>query len=184
METLPLTTLPSERSEASKGYQRVQTEGFVDESLVLAVISKGPYERTYVKPEDMVLSSSEDDYAGWALPVASPFREFARRETVASVEEAAPVRTPAAPTLKGRLGNSEPGIAEPHRGKHRWWLFGISGAMTCTILSLTLLSLAQRTEIEKAMAGYTAIPPKMEEKVVVKEYREAQPALVNVLPGE
>ncbi len=184
METLPLTTLPSERSEASKGYQRVQNEGFIDESLVLAVIAKGPYERTYVKAEDMVLSSSVDDYAGWALPVASPFRDLARLEVSAPQGESVPLRQPAAPSLEGVRRISEEGLEEPHQGSHRWWLLGVSGAMTCMILSLTLLSLAQRTEIEKSIAGYIPMPPKMEQKVVPTEKREVQPALVKVLAGE
>ncbi len=150
MDTLPLNPLPFENSHVAKAHRRILSEGFVDESVVLSVIARGPYERVYVQPEGMVLSSSEDDYAGWALPVPSPFR---RLLDVTTPPPAAAVRQPAPPTLNGIRKFSEPGIAEPHSGIHRWWLFGISGAMTCGIFSLTLLSLAQRSSLAESIAG-------------------------------
>lgn len=151
MDSQTLTPLPSEITDENTGYRRVYTEGFVDESAILSVIANGPYERIFVKPEEMVLSSSEDDYAGWSLPVPSPFRSMLDVSNPAPVAMA---RKPAPPRLDGIPSLSEPGIAEPHRGNHRWWLFGVSGAMTCGIFSLTLLSLAQRSSLKDAMAGY------------------------------
>lgn len=181
MDTLTLTPLPSEIPDDTKGYRRTYNEGFVDETVVLSVIARGAYEQVYVKPEDMVLSSSEDDFAGWSLPVPSPFRNLL------SVQNPAPTaqpRLPAAPSLDGMRKFSEPGIEEPHRGSHRWWVFALSGAMTCGIFSLTLLSLAQSSSLRDAMAGYMpAARAATAVKVAVKE-TESAPAVVRVDTGE
>ncbi len=48
---------------------------------------------------------------------------------------------------------TEPGIERPYRGNRRWWLFALSGAMTCGVLSLTLLSLAQRESLHDILSG-------------------------------
>lgn len=178
METLPLTPLPLETSEDAKGYRRIQNEGFLDEAVVRAVVDRGAYERVFVKPEEMVLSSSEDDFAGWALPVASPFRGLMELENQASV--AAPARQPAPPVLDERF--PEPGLAEPHTGGHRWWLFGLSGAMTCAILSLTLVSLAQRNHLREVVDGYVPAPPASSVPAGIAEKPKAsQPALTSVI---
>ncbi len=181
MDILPLAPFPCEKSEQATGYRRVHGEGFVDEAVVLSVIAKGAYDRVYVRPEEMVLSSSEDDFAGWALPVASPFRSMTDVPVRLSVVE---TRLPAAPSLDGVRKFSEPGLDEPHRGSHRWWLFGMSGAMTCGILSLTLLSLAQRANVQEVIAGYTSSPRKAQPAAFVTSQPEVQPALVRVLPLE
>lgn len=176
MDTHTLTPLPSEISEDAKGYRRVFSEGFVDESVVLSVIAKGPYERVYVKPEEMVLSSSEDDYAGWSLPVPSPFRTFLE---VSNPQAPAEAKLPAPPSLNGIRKFSEPGLEEPHCGNHRWWIFAMSGAMTCGIFSLTLLSLAQRSSLRDAMAGYMPAARKAAVMEVAKERKDV-PAVVRV----
>lgn len=181
MDNLPLTPLPSETSDDAKGYRRVFSDGFVDESVVLSVIAKGPYERVYAKPEDMVLSSNEDDYAGWALPVPSPFRTLLG---VANPEPTTDTKLPAPPSLKGIRKFSEAGLDEPHRGNHRWWLFALSGVMTCGIFSLTLLSLAQRSSLREAMTGYMPIPRKTEVSEIATKERDSAPALVKILPSE
>lgn len=176
MDTLSLAPFPCERSEEATGFRRVRNEGFVDESVILAHLAKGVYDRAYVQREDMVLSSSEDDYAGWALPVASPFRAMVDLPPPISLE----ARLPAAPTFGSSVKFLESGLSEPHQGAHRWWLFGLSGALTCGFLSLTLLSLAQRTVLPDAMAG--EMPSVRVTEPIVKSTfgQESQPALVKV----
>lgn len=149
MDTLSLSPLPTEMRAESRIHHRLRNEGFVDEELVSGVIARGVYERVFVKSEGVVLSSSEDDFAGWALPVPSPFRGM--RETQAPAP--APLRPPAPPVP----AHGDAGIETPYTGGHRWWLFGAGGAMACGLLSLTLLSLAQRSEIRGIAAGYTPI---------------------------
>jgi len=140
MNILPLNPLPAETSESAKGSRRIRNEGFVDEAVVFSVVMKGAYDRVYAMSEEMVLSSNEDDYAGWALPVSSPFRDLMDEQTPTGI------RQPAVPVLQDNVVAvpSDAGIDEPYTGSHRWWLFGLSGIMTCAILTLTLLSLAQR----------------------------------------
>lgn len=182
MDTLSLTPMPFENSAEARGYRRVRNEGFVDEAVVLAVIAQGPYERIFVKSEDMVLASNENDFAGWALPVASPFRDFLDIETPAPA--AAEIKLPGTPSLDGMRKFYEPGLSEPHQGKHRWWLIGLSGALTCSILSLTLLNLVQHSGIEAPTADYTSPQRKIETVKIVSKEREVAPALVKVLSGK
>lgn len=181
METLPLAPLPSDYHEKKRSREYCGSESFIDEAVVLGVIAKGPYDRVYVKPEDMVLASSEDDYAGWALPVASPFRKMVS-ESGENIDQ--PVRVPAPPSAP--LDSSfEAGISEPYRGGHRWWMFGISGAMACGILSLTLLSLAQRTSIRDIAEGYMPAPLLTEDRgAILDETPSEAPTLTYILPTE
>lgn len=169
MDTLTLRPLPTDTRNETRDQLRLRNDGFVDEVVVAGVIAQGTYERVFVKAEDMVLSSSEEDYAGWALPVPSPFRGM--RETEAATP--APMRQPAppVPTL------SEAGIETPYAGGHRWWLFGACGVMTCGLLSLTLLSLAQRSEIHGITAGYMPVPIQSELPATLPDEPTPPPAL-------
>ncbi len=47
--------------------------GFIDEALVQKMVMSNVYQRQSVNPEQMALSSSEDDYAGWNLPASASF---------------------------------------------------------------------------------------------------------------
>ena len=181
METLPLAPLPPQNLEKTRSREYCGSESFVDEAVVLGVIAKGAYDRVYAKPEDMVLASSEDDFAGWALPVASPFRKMASKSNGLQERE---VRLPAPPTPRADAA-AEAGISDPYSGGHRWWMAGVSGAMVCGILSLTLLSLAQRTNIANIANGYMPTPIFVEDPgAVVEETPAEAPALSSILPAE
>lgn len=184
METLPLAPLPSENHEERRSRQYCGSESFIDEAVVLGVIARGVYDRAYVKPEGMVLSSSEEDYAGWALPVASPFRQMIAEPTESAEHQDRPLKRPAPPVAK-RPAMTESGISEPHRGGHRWWVFGLSGAMVCSILSLMLLSLAQRSSLEEITSGYISAPSFSVKKLTPTEEAPAEaPALTSILTEE
>lgn len=181
METLPLAPLPLQYHEKKRSRQYCGNESFIDEAVVLGVIARGAYDRVYVKPEDMVLASSEDDYAGWALPVDSPFRNMVANSGEASNR---PVRVPAPPAAR-LVSGIEEGISEPYRGGHRWWMFGISGAMVCGILSLTLLSLSQRSSLSEIADGYVPEPIRSEgDGAVLEKAPTEAPALTSNLPAE
>jgi hypothetical protein len=138
--------LPRETNDENNGSRRFDSEGFIDEQALSRVIARGAYDRTGQQPAGMALSASGDDYAGWMLPVKSPFRGMTGGQTAS-----APQRLPLPPTLhKG----SEPGIDPAYQGGHRWWLFGMTGALTCGIMALTLFSLAPREE----MPGMAIVP--------------------------
>lgn len=150
MDTLPLLPLPAENREKSGIHRPLGGEGFVDEAMVSRVIARGVYDRVFVKSEELVLSSSEDDYAGWALPVPSPFRGMREFQAPAPT----PVRHPTPPVP----ADSETGIERPYAGGLRWWLFGTAGAMICGLLSLTLLHLAHRADVHGIAAGSMSMP--------------------------
>lgn len=172
MQTLSLSPLPFDNSEESRSHRSLRREGFVDEEVLTGLIARGVYERAFAQPEGMVLSSSEDDYAGWALPVPSPFRGMQEAHAPA------PVRRPTPPDL----AHSEEGIESAYAGGHRWWLFGVSGAMTCALLALTLLSLAQRAEVHEIATGYVPVPIEAEVPAAIAAEPALQPALTGTQP--
>lgn len=174
MNALPLSPLPFENSEESRSHRRLRREGFVDEAVVSGVIARGLYERAFVKPEGMVLSSSEEDFAGWALPVPSPFRGMVEAQATAST----PVKRPAPPVPDF----SEPGIEIAYAGGHRWWLFAATGAMTCGLLALTLLSFTQRLEVQEITAGYVPVPIEAEVPTAIVAEPALQSALTKTQP--
>ncbi len=177
MDTLPLPPLPSETRDKSRNFNRIDNQGFIDEQVVSEVIARGSYDRTYVKPEGMVLSSSGDDYAGWALPVAAPFRKMT---DVSHISPAAG-RLPGSPSLRK---SPEPGIGTPYEGAHRWWLFGMSGVMTCGIMALTILSLVQPQNMEGMPLAPISATSRQEAPAIAEKKPALQPALTTVLPTE
>jgi hypothetical protein len=70
MNPLPFRPLSSVTREESRNNRLIRSQGFVDEEVVSGMIARGAYERLHMRRVDLVLSSSEHDYAGWALPVA------------------------------------------------------------------------------------------------------------------
>lgn len=175
MNTLPLAPLPCDADRERRKHRQTASDGFVDEQLVSSFIARGAYDRVYVRPEGMALSSCRDDYAGWALPVASPFRAMADERSAAPE---AP-RLPGTPTLY-----REPGIGDPYQGGHRWWLFGMSGALACGIMALTILSLAQRHYMMGMPAAPISVQHRPEAPAVAKKQAEKQPSLTTILPAE
>ncbi|MGJ8632741.1 MAG: hypothetical protein ACSHX7_02390 [Luteolibacter sp.] len=179
MNALPLAPLPTESSPAAESAQWEREKSFVDEAAVLSVIARGTYERPLVQPEGLVLSSNEEDYAGWSLQVSSPFRDLGHIEN--SPLPAANVKRPAPPLIDSDGDFSETGLAEPHQGAHRWWMFGLTGALTCGIFSLTLLALAQRTVVvEEIIAGYIPVTPRTKVVDTTPVNEENPPALVRI----
>ena len=127
MRTLPLSPFPSLRLDESRPGPASQAQGFVDDSVVLALLDGPSASRKSAEPLDLALSPDEMDFAGWRLSPTLPSRSTA-----------AVVRRPSPPAF------AESGLGEPHRGNHRWWIAGLAGALTTLIFSLLLLSLASR----------------------------------------
>ena len=160
MNALPLAPLPTDVSPEAEMEKRERERSFVDEEVVLSVIARGAYVRPLVQPEGLVLSSNEDDYAGWSIPVASPFRDLLHIEVAPQPTQS--TKRPAPPLLNQARENHEAGLSAPHQGGHRWWMFGLSGALTCGIFSVTLLTLAQRSNVAEIIANYTPVKPRVE----------------------
>lgn len=177
MKTLPLSPLPSDDREEKRIFRRIESEGFIDEQVVSRVIALGAYDRSTSMPNGMVLSSSRDDYAGWAPPIESPFRNMTNIVPAAST----PARMPKSPSL----GNApDVGIDTPYKGGHRWWLFGVSGAITCCIMALTILGLTQRNDIAEMTSAPFPAQKWHGNPAVTGKQSASQPALTKVLPAE
>jgi hypothetical protein len=177
MDTLSLAPLPSEAIKENRSFRSMGSEGFIDEQVVSRVIARGAYDRVCAQPEGMALSSCGDDYAGRAVPVASPFRKMEEPSTPAY----AATRMPGSPRLRKE---PEPGVGTPYEGGHRWWLFGMSGAMSCAIMALTFLSLAQRESMAEMPSAPVTSSYRQVAPAVAETKPAFQPSLTTVLPGE
>lgn len=124
MNPLRLSPLPSPRGDDPSQSMLMEREGFVDEALVMALMTGPLPTRQVAFPEDLALPSDDLDFAGWQL---SP-----------NIQKAGLARRASPPFMQ------EPGIGTPHLGAHRWWLAGLAGVFSTLLFSLLLLSLASR----------------------------------------
>lgn len=135
MNPLRLSPIPSVRVEDESASLQMERQGFVDESVVTALLT-GPRSttRSIPYPNDLALSVDDMDFAGWQLSPAQPHRhaEVPPRVIEAIVRRAAP------PMVE------EPGLGSPHLGNHRWWVAGLAGVLSTMLFSLLLLTLASR----------------------------------------
>jgi hypothetical protein len=121
---------PASRFEASEPHPL--PDGFVDENVINALLSTPSASRVSSIPSDLVLSSDENDFAGWSVKTVSPFRVIAERQELEEAQQ---------------LSNeSDPGIGEPHRNGHRWWIAAATGAASALLLSFLFANLADRSE--------------------------------------
>ena len=144
MKSLPISALPSLRTEEPTGERIMERDGFVDDSVVLALVAGPNAFRQNAVPEDLALSSDDMDFAGWCLSEALPLHA-----TRAPLEI---TRRAALPEL------DEPGLGEPHHGSHRWWLAGLAGALSTLLFSLLLLSLSSRGRISDETVSQLPVP--------------------------
>lgn len=156
MNPLKLSPLPSTRPADESRSLAMEREGFVDEAVVLALITGPSHPRRVSYPEDLALAADDLDFAGWQQPSAAPSRP--RTAEVPPHVIDAIVRRAAPPVLQ------ETGISPPHHGAHRWWLAGLAGVLATMLFSVLLLSLASRPEepfeaISKSVKLTRATPP-------------------------
>jgi hypothetical protein len=134
MNKLKLSMLPSLRYDEVTGRPVKEPEDFVDDEVVLSLVAGTPMARPTIPRSDLALSSDDSDFAGWSIPTPLP-----RRQPVLPLDALDPqVRRPALPVIE------EPGLGEPHRGSHRWWIAGLAGALSTMLFSLLLLTLSSR----------------------------------------
>jgi hypothetical protein len=115
--------------------------GFVDEAVVRALMA-GPVfsPRLECERPEVAVKGTALDFAGWSLPT-TPMAAVAPENT----------RRPTPPVL------AEPGLGEPHRGPHRWWLAGMAGA-TCSFL-FAMLILHLTTHVSRESGHFITIRP-------------------------
>ena len=148
MHALPLSPFPSLRQADPQGFVVPADAGFVDDSVILALLNGPVLSRRVADPGHLMLAADEMDFAGWRLSSSLPDH----------ATEAAPVRRPAPPVL------DEPGLGEPHQGAHRWWLAGFAGVFSTLVFSLLLIFLSSRSDrqAENLIIIHAAGEPAME----------------------
>jgi hypothetical protein len=134
MTRLNLSPLPSFRRDEASAASIRDREGFVDDSVVFALVAGPSVSRPMPEPAHLALSTDDTDFAGWRL---SPFQRLGQTERNDTLRDERAQRA-APPTL------DEPGLGEPHRGEHRWWLAGLAGVLSTLLFSVLLLSLSAR----------------------------------------
>lgn len=121
MNRLNLSPLPCARLSEETRSPSAEHQGFVDDAVVLALLT-GPMEsRPHEDLGTLALAANEMDFAGWRLPVGQPVQATqttARRPVPPEVEES---------------------ITAPYHDRHRWWLAGLAGAMSTLLVSALLL---------------------------------------------
>ncbi len=134
MTPLRLSPLPILRSNDEAGSLMIETEGFVDEAAVTALMC-GPAANSRQGPyhEDLALAADDLDFAGWQL--TSPPHP---RLSEAAAKTETPPRRPSPPEIE------HPGLGQPYSGSHRWWLAGLAGVLSTMLFYLLLLNLASR----------------------------------------
>jgi hypothetical protein len=128
---LQVSPLPADRfNDGQEATNRVM-DGFVDDDVIASIITGPVSSRPSPRTSDLVLSSDENDFAGWAVPSVSPFRIIAEKQEMAA----------AIP----QHGESEPGLGQPHRGQHRWWVAAAASVASALIFSMLFAGLAYRS---------------------------------------
>lgn len=141
---MQLAPLPADRSGSPAEYGSQPIQGFVDEEVIASIIARPSATTSRVSAErtDLVLSSDPDDFAGWAIPSTSPFKAIAEKQDRGEQ---------VIPSVRSFL-ISEPGIGEPHRGNHRWWIAAAAGISASLIISLLFMHLGGRTVSQPDLA--------------------------------
>lgn len=133
MTCLDLSPLPSPRNEADSHWRGAERCGFVDDEVVLALVT-GRVEARDLRHAGLVLAADDLDFAGWDLAARPSDASPVEGElTVAGTK-----RRAMPPVLH------ESGLGEPYRGDHRWWLAGLAGVACTLLFLLLLLTLASR----------------------------------------
>jgi hypothetical protein len=166
MNPLKLSPLPSMRPDGMDGTSSPSRESFVDDMVVHSLLAGPSAARQPVDRADLALAADDMDFAGWCLPENAssghPWNVSSRRAAAPVFEE-------------------EPGIGEPHRGNHRWWLAGLAGALSTLLFSVLLVTLTSRTPLIADDAPITRIQLKEDRKPFQKsENLRAAPALTGV----
>ena len=134
MNPLRVSPLPTTRAQDECVSLMMEREGFVDESMVAAMMRHQHFPARVVPyPEDLALAADDLDFAGWKLSPPSIVRvveKTSARQT--------PHRRPAPPVVE------ESGLGSPHSGTHRWWFAGLAGVLSTMLFSILLLSLSTR----------------------------------------
>lgn len=139
MTRLNLSPLPSLRLDEVSGRPAVEKNGFVDDSVVMALVAGPSSGRTIPDQAELALAADHLDFAGWCLTSPLPMAATQPGRSARSVATTSrPIQRPTPPV------SEEPGLGEPHHGQHRWWLAALAGAVSTLMITVLLLSLSTR----------------------------------------
>ena len=138
---MQLAPLPAVCTDDQRTSPATIPNGFVDDEVIASIIAMPESYRSASSSSDLILSSDENDFAGWSVPRPSPFRAIAERQelSIARQEE-----IPA---------EAEPGLGQPHRGQHRWWIAAAAGVSSAMILSLLFLSIGNQDAAKQELSS-------------------------------
>lgn len=159
---LPLSPLPSFCTDPSSGVETLPVYGFVDDVVVNRLVSARPVHqfqpvRTLPAQTELVLSSGDDDYAGWHGGICP--RQAAQPAFAVPLFA---VARPPHPCVPGRAAPplaQEPGLEASYRSGHRWWLAAVAGAFSTLLFATVVLSLAQRAAMFEMDYSFYQTPP-------------------------
>lgn len=144
---LPLAPLPHALSDPDSAVDRPFMQGFVDEAVIDRILANTPAAgrlqpgRTAPVHEDLVLSSGDDDYAGWhggICPRMAARPTFSLPLSVAAISHQPHPRRATPPEIL------EPGLDPAYRSGHRWWLAAAAGAVASLVFTAVLVSVSLR----------------------------------------
>lgn len=138
---MQLAPMPAVCTDDQRTLPATIPDGFVDDEVIASIISMPETYRSTSSPSDLILSSDENDFAGWSVPCPSPFRAIAERQEFSSA------RSEEIPAV------TEPGLGQPHRGQHRWWIAAAAGVSGAMILSLLFLSLGDQGAAKQELSS-------------------------------
>lgn len=142
---LPVAPLPSTVASDPASRHAPLPDGFVDEDAIAHLLFPAQTERLAPSFGDLALSADEGDFAGWAIPSVSPFREIAEKQELEKALE---------------LPETEPGIGVPHRGGHRWWIAAVAGTSAALIMSGFFTTRSQRSDSSGEFFNWLSTPLK------------------------
>jgi len=138
---MQLAPLPAICTEDHRTSSAAIPDGFVDDEVIASIIAMPEGYRTTSSATDLILSSDENDFAGWSVPRPSPFRAIAERQEFSQAR----LETPAE--------EAEPGLGHPHQGQHRWWIAAAAGVSSAMILSLLFLTLGNQSAAKRELTS-------------------------------
>ncbi|MBN8460575.1 MAG: hypothetical protein J0M04_22320 [Verrucomicrobia bacterium] len=161
---LPLTPLPRFVSHPSADLEPTLLQGFVDDAVVDRMVADtavgerlNPARFAPVR-EDLVLSSSEDDYAGWhggISPRLSVHPAFSVPLSLVAAPSEPLARRAAPPSM------DEPGLEPSYRSGHRWWLAATAGAVASLTFAAVILSASMRVHDSESEYVLGTTPPRV-----------------------
>lgn len=172
MNSPKLAILPSLRLDNDSCSATADLEGFVDDEVVMALLTGPLPQRSAPRPEDLILSADDMDFAGWCLSPKLPARSTLPAEAPLPVD-----RRAAEPVL------DEPGLGIPHSGNHRWWIAGLAGALSTLLISLLLISLSNRDQFDHEGFSIIRPPAKVAPSPAKGEKPAVDPQLTRVAPA-